>query len=118
MTTLFQRLGKINLPAHQEVVVLSDQKIGMHAFTAAITEFFYDEFTGADVKAMFNLDDGQTIDAIRIKSLIQDAPDKVAFMRNFKNVLYLTEGKYAYIVEAEFWTRAEGIVLQQGGTIS
>jgi phenolic acid decarboxylase len=118
MTTLFQRLGKINLPAHQEVVVLSDQKISMHAFTAAVTEFFYGEFTGTEVKALFDLDTAQTADAIRIRNLIQDAPDKVAFMRNFKNVLYLVEGKLAYTVEADFWTRVEGIILQQGGTIS
>jgi hypothetical protein len=39
-------------------------------------------------------------------------------MRSVKDVLYLGELGLAYTVEADFWTRVEAIVTDQGGSVS
>ena len=117
MATLWERLVGINLP-NTAPPVLDEQKIGIHSFTGGVEELTRGYFSAADMIAIHNLNAAQVSDAARIKGLIEDAPDKDGFMRIFKSLLYMGETKDAYLIEVDFWARAEAIVTDQGGTVT
>lgn len=94
-----------------------NRKISVHAFSAALSEFFHGHLSGQGFIAMFELEGDEVADAIRIKDLIKAAPKKVSFMRIFKDTLYLMEGNYIANDEDAFWKRLEDAVIEQGGSV-
>ncbi len=94
MATLFERLAGT-----------SGEKIGIHAFSGALAEFFRGEYTGAQVVSMFELTPEQTTDAVWLRDKIAGHPNEVKFLRIFKDVLYLAETGVGYTTQAEFVAR-------------
>ena len=117
MASLFDRLVGINLP---EQGGASDSKIAVHAFTGALSEFMRGKLTGAEVVSMFSLDAAQSANAVTLKDLLVDAPEKVRFMRVLKDWLYLGETATGprYLSAATLISRLQDEVTDQGGTVS
>ena len=111
MATLFERLSGVNLTEGGET------KLGIHAFSSAINELRRGKFTGPQVTAMFDLTPAQVTTATMLKDYIIAAPDKNMFMRVFKDCLYMAEGGYAYLTQAEFVSRLQTEITDQGGTV-
>lgn len=116
MATLFERLAGVNLPVEPTV---NETKLGIHPFSGALNELRRGKLTGADIANFFDLDAAQQTDAIALKDLIVAAPDRTEFMRVFKDWLYMAESgtDAQYLVQANFVTRLQTEVTDQGGTL-
>lgn len=116
MATLFQRLIGKNLPVSQNP---SEQKMAIHAFTGVINEWRRGKLTGAEAAAMFSLDAGQQADAQTFVALLNAAPNKIEFMRVFKDWLYCGETGIdaRYESAANLVARLQTEVTDQGGTL-
>jgi len=112
MATLFERLSGIGLTGEA-----SGEKMAIHSFCGAINELRRGKFTQAQVVAMFNLDAGQITTMTTLRNYIVAAPDKMAFMRVFKDCLYMAECGDAYLTQALFVTRLQTEITDQGGTV-
>lgn len=117
MATLFERLIGLDLPPGD--VPAEEEKIAIHAFTGAFNEYQRGKITGAQIGAMFSLDTAQTAEAVALKDLLVAAPQKIEFMRVFKDWLYLGETRTdpQYLVRANLVQRLEDEVTDQGGTL-
>lgn len=116
MATLFERMIGQNLPSDGTA---SEEKLAIHAFAGALNEMRRGKLLGSEIAAMFNLDVDQQTDAIALHDLIVAAPEKTEFMRVFKDWLYLgeTQTDAQYLVQANFVTRLQTEVTDQGGTL-
>lgn len=117
MATLFQRLIGKNLP--EASTIPAEHRMHVHAFTAVINEWRRGKVTAVDAAAMFSLDAGQQADALAFKDLLDAAPDKLEFMRVFKDWLYCgeTSTDSRYENAASLLQRLQDEVTDQGGTL-
>jgi len=111
MASLYERLTGVGLPSEQQ------DKIAIHSFAAAIEENLRGYLTGAEVVNIYSLDAAQTTQAQSFIALLGAAPDKLRFMRVFKNIAYMAETGDAYLTQAEFVSRLQSEVTDQGGTL-
>jgi len=114
MATLYERITGVGLGLSSEA---SEQKIAIHAFVAMVFEVHRGKFTGAESVAAFSLDAAQTADAQTFISYVNAAPDKLAYMRIFKDCAYLAETGVAYITQQSFVQRLQEAITDQGGTV-
>ena len=118
MATLFQRLiGGSALTGAGAAP--EEQKIAIHTFTGVINEIRRGKVTPADAAAMFNLDTNQQADALVFRDLLIAAPDKIEFMRVFKDFLYCGEDELdaRYSTAGALLQRLQDEVIDQGGTL-
>jgi len=116
MATLFQRISGIGL---SDSPLPEDRKIPIHAFIAAINEVRNGKITAGEFSGFFNLTASQQQDAITLRDLVIAAPDKMAFLRVFKDWLYLaeTETDARYTSAANLVSRLQTEITDQGGTL-
>ena len=116
MATLHERLIGNGLPFDG---VGDESKMAIHAFMGALYELQRGELTGAEVVNMFTLSTAQTSQAQTLVALIAAAPNKVAFMRLFKDWMYLgeTSTDARYLSTSNLVTRLQAEVTEQGGTL-
>ena len=115
MATLHERLIGDGLPDNPAA---DESKMAIHAFIGALYEFALGELTGAEVASFFDLSASQQTQAQTLVALIQAAPNKTAFMRVFKDWLYLgeTSTDARYLSQANLVARLQQEVTDQGGT--
>lgn len=111
MTTLHNRLIGVD--------VLEGEKIAIHAFVGAMYEWHLSKLTGIEMINFFTLDTGQQSQANVLKGLLNAAPNKLAFIRVFKNWMYLgeTNTDSRYLSAILLNARLEDEVTDQGGTL-
>ena len=97
----------------------NNQKIGLHAFTAAIHEQQSGYMTVQEVVDAFSLDTAQKNQTASLVALMNAAPEEVLFMRVFKDLMYLGESgsNTAYQDMTTVITRLENEVTDQGGIL-
>lgn len=97
----------------------SNEKIGIHAFMAALHEWQRGKLTAAEVIILFDLDTGQQSQASVLKGLLNAAPDQTRFILVFKDWLYLGETLMdaRYLSALQLNSRLEDEVIDQGGTL-
>ena len=91
-------------------------KIPIHAFCSCIYEHKRGYMTGAEFIALFNIDQPDVSALTTLGALIDAAPNKIQFMRVFKDLLYLAESNLLYTTQGAFVTRLQNEVVDQGGT--
>ena len=91
-------------------------KIPIHGFSSGINELRQGYMTRAELIAMFVITPAEETQLDQIKDLVAAAPNKVLFLRVFKDCLYLAEMGNKYATVQEFVTRLQDEVTDQGGT--
>lgn len=95
------------------------QRISIHSFSGAFNEWGRGKVTAGEVISAFNLDAAQQAQAAGLAALWTAAPDKVTFMRVFKDLMYLggtnTHSRYRDISYIQ--ARLQDEVTDQGGTV-
>jgi len=112
MATLYERITGVGLSDAE-----SGDKIGIHAFIAAVFCAFRGVLTPGQVSAMFSFTTDQQSDAQTFASYINASPDKELFVRVFKDCAYLAEGGYAYMTQQDFVQALQAEIVRQGGTV-
>jgi len=110
MATLYERITGVGLSE-------DGSKLGIHQFIAAIYEQQMGYFTAQNVVDAFSLTPAQESAAVTFVQLLNAAPDKMRFVRVFKNIAYLAEAGYAYQTASAMLTRLQDEVTDQGGTV-
>lgn len=113
MATLYERLSGNNLGED------GSEKIGIHAFLAAVFEYRRGHLTESEVQAMFNLTPSQVTDGNAFFAMLGLAPNQDRMMRVVKDWIYLAEAKAApqYVDSANLFARMQQEIIDQGGTI-
>lgn len=105
---------------HERLIGDDDgEKIAIHAFIAALFEWQRGKLGGVDIAFMFELTTAQQNQALVLVGLLSAAPNKLEFMRVFKDWLYLGEDKRdsRYLDTTMLVDRLEEEVTDQGGTL-
>lgn len=89
----------------------STERIPIHKLTALIGEYYRGFVSAAQAGAMLGIiEDQESLDDLAaLKALIDAAPNKVAWMREFKDVVYLLELRVLYMDMASFNQRVSSI---------
>jgi hypothetical protein len=92
-------------------------KIAIHGFVAIVFEVQRGKVTGAEAATLFDLTQEQATQVQTFISYVQAAPDKLGFMRIFKDCAYLAELGLAYTTQQDFIARLQDAITDQGGTV-
>jgi hypothetical protein len=113
MATLFERIVGVGTTSS-----LYETKIALHAFAGGIDEQGAGYVTGPELVTMFELDAGQSADLQTMVQMLNAAGSKTAYMRTYKDILYMGEWNLAprYRDEVWFWNRLASAVTDTGGT--
>jgi hypothetical protein len=106
MATLWERISGFNLPFPPPA---GDEKIAIHGFAAALSEWHSGQYTRAEVIAMFNIQPGQEAQLDSLKAKFDAATDKRQFERVFKDLTYLAELGLDYTDVADVSTRLDAV---------
>ena len=121
MATLFERLIGLNTNVAQ---LPENTKLSIHSLAGSLDEQGAGYVDGPYIVAQWDLNVPQTADFQYMVTLALDAPNRTAYMRVYKDILYLGEAytdSYPddrYINEVWFWNRLESCVTDQGGTVT
>jgi hypothetical protein len=106
----------------QESTDPQDRKLALHRFWGALSEWAQGYETQANIISMFNLAAGvQLQQGALLKSYLDAAPDKVAFLRVCKDWSYIAEVNTSpeaakYQTASLFLARLSDEIVAQGGT--
>jgi hypothetical protein len=120
MADLLQRItGNLTI---QEQTDPQQNKIAIHPFVGAFQEGARGKVTQANIISAFNLDATQSTNLSDLIALYLAAPDRITFIRVFKDIMYLGErnkivGGNNYQNTAESVSRLQTEVTDQGGTL-
>ncbi len=95
------------------------EKIGLHAFLAALNEFKRGKVTQTELISAFALTPAQTNQATTLVGLLNSSTEKTEFMRVFKDLMYLGEANIhlRYRDITFIINRLEDEITDNGGTL-
>ena len=125
MANLVERLTGQLTPA--EVLDPENNKLGIHAFVGALSEWERGHFTRASIVSIFNLSAAQENQLDSLKSLYVASTQKTEFVRVFKDLMFMGEANVIVGNPSPFLSqyrdiafvqqRLEDEVTENGGTL-
>lgn len=115
MASLFQRIVGDLTPEEAG----AGAKIALHAFCGALNELRRGKITLVEFISFFNLDPSQQSQLLTFRDLLLAAPNKMEFLRVFKDLMYMGECDLdpRYKSAATTLARLQEEVTDQGGTL-